>query len=57
MSDIDQQHAVKQGRWHAGGLTSCPLRIVRHHTLFGTHDPEHPPEIAADLAADCYYIR
>jgi hypothetical protein len=57
MSDIDLQHAVKQGRWYAGGLTPCPVRIVRHHTLFGTHDPEDPPDIAADVVAECYYVR
>ena len=57
MNEVDQLPAVKQGHWFHGGLTACPVRIVRHHTLFGTHDPEDPPELATDRVAECYYIR
>ena len=57
MSEVDQQQAVKQGRWYAGGLTACPVRIVWHHILYGTHDPDDPPGIADDAPTECYYIR
>lgn len=57
MSEVDELPAVKQGLWFYGGVTSCPVRIVRHHTLFGTHDPEDPPELAVDQRTECYYVR
>jgi hypothetical protein len=57
MTEIDQLPAVRQGRWFFAGLTACSVRIVRHHVLFGTRDPDDPPELAADRAADCFYIR
>ena len=57
MSEVDQLGAVKQGHWFSGGVIACPVRIVRHHTLYGTHDPEDPPELATDREADCFYIR
>ncbi len=57
MSEVDQLPPVKQGHWFFGGLTPCPVRIVRHHTLYGTHDPEDPAEIAGDREAECFYIR
>ncbi len=51
MRDIDEQVAVKQGQWFYGGLTTCPVRIVHHPTRLGSHDPEDPPELAADTQA------
>jgi hypothetical protein len=57
MRDIDEQVAVKQGQWFYGGLTTCPVRIVHHPTRLGSHDPEDPPELAADTQAGCFYIR
>jgi hypothetical protein len=57
MSLVDELPAVKQGRWFYAGTTSCPVRIVRHDTLYGTHDPQDPPELAADQATECFYIR
>lgn len=57
MITVDELPAIKQGQWFFAGVTTCPVRIVRHHTLFGTHDPEDPPELADDREADCYYIR
>lgn len=57
MRDIDEQVAVKQGQWFYGGLTPCPVRIVHHSTRLGSHDPEDPPELAADTQAGCFYIR
>jgi len=57
MSEVDHLPAVKQGHWFFAGVTACPVRIVQHHTLYGTHDPEDPPELATDRAAECFYIR
>lgn len=57
MSEVDQLPAIKLGHWYSGGVTTCPVRIVRHHILWGTHDPDDPPEIANDRTAECYYIR
>jgi len=57
MEQIDFMPAVKQGYWFYGGLTLCPVRIVQHHTLYGTHNPEDPPEIATDRSAECFYVR
>lgn len=57
MSEIDQLPAVRQGQWFFAGVTACPVRIVRHHVLYGTHDPEDPPELAGDRSAECFYVR
>lgn len=57
MNEIDHLPAVKQGHWFFGGITACPVRIVQHHTLFGTQNPEDPPELAADRTGKCFYIR
>jgi hypothetical protein len=57
MEDIDEQVAVKLGHWFYGGLTRCPVRIVYLDTRIGSHDPEDPPELAADSSDDCFYIR
>lgn len=57
MSHVDELPAVKRGQWFFGGVTTCPVRIVRCQTLYGSHDPEDPPELAADRPAECYYIR
>ena len=57
MEEVDAMPAIKHGYWFYGGLTCCPVRIVQHHMLYGTHDPEDPPELAYDRVADCFYIR
>lgn len=57
MNEVDQQQVVRHGLWFHGGVTACHVRILRHHTLQGTHDADDPPEIAHDRAVDCYYIR
>jgi hypothetical protein len=57
MAEIDRLPAVKQGQWFFAGVTACAVRIVRHDTLYGTHDPEDPPELAADRMAECFYVR
>jgi hypothetical protein len=56
MQNIDTMKLIKQGQWFHAGLTSCPVRIVQHTMLHGTHDPEDPPELAADIQADCFYV-
>ncbi|WP_310567884.1 hypothetical protein [Hydrogenophaga sp.] len=57
MNDVDQLPAVKHGLWFYAGLTTCHVRILRHHTLYGTGDADDPPEIAADREVECFYIR
>lgn len=57
MNEVDQLPSARQGLWFHGGVTTCPVRIVHHHTLFGTGDADDPPELAADHPLDCYYIR
>ncbi|MGS5086057.1 hypothetical protein ACVC7V_06050 [Hydrogenophaga sp. A37] len=57
MNDVDQLPSIKQGQWFYGGLTTCAVRIVRHHTLYGSGDADDPPELFSDRAVECYYIR
>jgi hypothetical protein len=57
MDKVDDLFVVKRGQWFHGGVTTCPVHIVRHNTLYGTHDPEDPPELALDMAAECFYVR
>ena len=57
MSDVDRLPAVRHGLWFHGGITPCHVRIVRHHTLFGTGDAQDPPDLAQDRAVECYYVR
>lgn len=55
-NDLDQLPCVKHGLWLHGGVTTCHVRIVRHHLLLGTGDADDPPEIAHDRSAECYYV-
>jgi hypothetical protein len=57
MNKLDQMPCVKQGLWFHGGVTTCPVRIVRHHVLYGTGDPDDPPDWAEDSERECFYIR
>ncbi|MCP5270682.1 MAG: hypothetical protein H6932_05570 [Burkholderiaceae bacterium] len=57
MDELDRLPSVKQGLWFHGGVTTCHVRIVRHHLLYGSHDADDPPELADDRAMDCYYVR
>lgn len=57
MHDVDQRPAAKQGHWFSAGVIACPVRIVAHDTLVGTHDPEDPPDLAMDRRTACYYVR
>lgn len=57
MKDVDQLASIKHGLWFFAGVTTCHVRIVRHHTLYGSDDPDDPPELARDRAVECYYVR
>lgn len=57
MDNVEQLSLVKQGLWFYGGVTTCHVHIVRHHTLYGSGDADDPPELAQDHAVDCYYVR
>ncbi len=57
MDELDRLPCVKQGLWFHGGVTTCHVRIVRHHLLYGSHDADDPPELAGDRRVDCYYVR
>jgi len=57
MDELDSLPCVKQGLWFHGGVSTCHVRIVRHHLLYGTGDADDPPELARDRPAECYYIR
>lgn len=57
MDEIDSMPSVKQGLWFHGGLTTCHVRIVRHHLLFGSQDADDPPAMARDWPMECFYIR
>jgi hypothetical protein len=57
MNEIACLPCVKHGLWFYAGVSTCEVRIVRHHTLYGTHDAEDPPEIATDREVECYYVR
>ena len=57
MSEIDQLPAVRQGLWFYAGTTACPVRIVQHHVVEGTHDPQDPPALAEDHTGVCFYVR
>ncbi|MBP6902498.1 MAG: hypothetical protein KBC73_20580 [Burkholderiaceae bacterium] len=57
MEELDSLPCVKQGLWFHGGVTTCHVRIVRHHLLYGSHDADEPPELAGDRVVECYYVR
>lgn len=57
MAMVDELPAVKRGLWLYAGTTPCEVRIVRHDVLFGTGDPDDPPELAADRSLECFYVR
>lgn len=57
MNEVDQLPPVKEGLWFYAGVTTCHVRIVHHHTLFGSGDADDPPELAADREMPCFYVR
>ncbi|MBA4260982.1 MAG: hypothetical protein C0443_02880 [Comamonadaceae bacterium] len=57
MKNLDHLPLVKQGLWFYGGVTTCHVQIVHHHTLYGSGDADDPPELARDREVDCYYVR
>ena len=46
----------KTGTWLYAKEVPCEVRIVRHHTLYGSADYEDPPEIAEDRSVECFYV-
>ena len=56
MRELEQATPVKRGTWLYAGTVPCEVRIIKHHTLYGTGDYEDPPEIAEDREVECFYI-
>ena len=56
MNGLEGLTIVKSGLWFHGGVTTCAVHIVQHDLLYGTHDPEDPPELALDTHTDCFYV-
>ncbi len=46
---------VKRGYWLEGPIRSG-IRIVRSQKMYGTGNPDDPPEIANDRDVECYYV-
>ncbi|HMN94147.1 MAG TPA: hypothetical protein PKC60_13030 [Hydrogenophaga sp.] len=57
MATVDELPAVKRGLWWYAGTSPCDVRIVHHHTLYGSGDADDPPELASDRQVDCFYVR
>jgi hypothetical protein len=55
MTELERAEPVKRGTWLYAGSVPCEVRIVRHHTLYGSGDHEDPPEIANDREVECFY--
>jgi hypothetical protein len=56
MREIEQVPPIKWGTWLYAGSIPCEVRIVKHHTFYGTGDYEDSPEIAEDQNVECFYI-
>lgn len=56
MQELEHTTPVKSGTWQYAGSLPCAVRIVRHHTLYGSGDHEDPPEAAHDLDVECFYV-
>ena len=56
MKDLEASPPVQFGTWLYAGSVPCEVKIVRHHTLYGSGDYEDPPEIADDREVECFYI-
>jgi hypothetical protein len=56
MCEIEQALPIKRGTWLYAGSIPREVRIVKHHTLYGTGDYEDSPEIAEDQNVECFYI-
>lgn len=46
----------KSETWLYARTVPCEVRIVRHHTLYGSGDYEDPPDIAEDKDVQCFYL-
>lgn len=56
MSKIKDAEPIKRGTWLYAGSVPCEVRIVRHHTLYGSGDYEDSPVIADDQEVECFYL-
>lgn len=56
MQELEHASPVKSGTWQCAGSLPCEVRIVRHHTLYGSGDHEDPLETAHDLDIECFYV-
>jgi hypothetical protein len=56
MRALEETQPTRAGVWLYAGEVPCEVRIVRHHTLYGTGDYEDPPEVACDREIDCFYV-
>lgn len=53
----DQFPVVRSGTWWYGGTEPARIRIVRSPKLYGSGDPEDPPEWREDRAVESFYVR
>ncbi len=56
MHFLDSQPASRTGTWLYANETPLRVRIVRHHTLYGTGDDADEPLIAEDQPQETYYV-
>jgi hypothetical protein len=56
MKDLEHVEPTKSGTWLYAGSILCEVRIVRHHTLYGSGDYEDPPEVSEDREVECFYL-
>lgn len=53
---LDSQPSSRAGTWLYANETPLRVRIVRHHTLYGTGDDADEPLIAEDQSQETYYV-
>jgi hypothetical protein len=56
MNELESAKPEKTGTWLYGGRVPCEVRVVRHHTLYGSGDYEDAPEVAEDRSVECFYV-
>lgn len=56
MIELESAEPEKIGTWLHGGSIPCEVRVVRHHTLYGSGDYDDPPEVVEDRAVECFYV-
>ena len=56
MQEIELAIPEMVGTWRYADAIACEVRIVRHHTLYGSGDLDDPPEVANDRDIECFYV-